>query len=392
MKKHIIKTVILTMALCSILIGSSGCGSNKALEDLSTVTENTSDQSNYFPGNSVAETKNGYYMWDVSGKHLLFFDKESKKQVLLCSKPDCEHKITSAVEIETPEDCSSYFSSDYVMNKIWAYGNSLFVLQKVEGEGLYLTQVSSDGSVRRPLVCLSENTEEEVSLIVHNGFAYFSKGTSDGTEGTRELYQVELKENAKPEKIDEITGTIPLITHIKGYGNNIYYVVFHCENYDAENVLDATMYYQLKKYDTAARECSTVSDELIDDYVVDEADGMLYYHVCGGDVYQMNLKDSSVEDIYQDGTLALARLAYDGTYVYVDNFQSYISGAATERRVLAIEKDSMEQTEITPDENTGNNLFEYGDGAYMFCLGTTDWVMLDKSKTFSWEVMNVEGM
>ena len=392
MKAEMIKKGLLSISFLCMLATVCGCGKSAALEDLSEVTENTSDQSNYFPGNSVAETQNGYYMWDVSGKHLLFFDKESKKQVLLCNKPDCEHQIVSAVEIETPEDCSSYFSSDYVMNKIWAYGNGLFVLQKVEGEGLYLTQISSDGSIRKPLVCLSENTKEEVSLIVHNGFAYFSKGASDGTEGTRELYQVELKENAKSEKIDEITGTIPLITHIKGYGDDIYYVVFHCENYDAENVLDATMYYQLKKYDTAAKECSTVSEELIDDYVIDEADEMLYYHVCGGDVYKMNLKDASVEDIYQDDTLALARLAYDGTYVYVDNFQSYISGAAAERKVLAIEKDSMEQTEIVPDENTGNNLFEYGDGAYMFCLGTKDWVMLDKSKTFSWEVMKVEGM
>lgn len=399
MKKKVATRGIITISVLSIWVGICGCGDTAALEDLSAVTENTEDQSSYYPGNSIASTENGYYMWDVSGSHLLFFDKETKKQVLLCNKPDCEHKISSSLEIETGEDCNSYFSSEYVMNKIWAYGDSLLVLQQVSGEGLYLTQISSDGSIRKPLVCLSDNTKEDVSLIVHEGYAYFSKGASEVEEGTKELYKVELKEGAEPEKIDEITGSIPLITHIKGYGNQIYYVTFRCEDYDVENALDATMYYQLKKYDTSTMESSLVSEESIDDYVVDEEENILYYHVCGGDVYKMNLADSSIESIYQDSDLILCRMAYDGEYVYVDNFQSYISGAAAERKVCAIGEDGTIAKEIATNAETGNSLFEYGDGAYMFCLGTKDWLVLNKKEAYvqtgkscdAWELLPLEG-
>lgn len=370
-----IKKGMALLGICTLTLGIFGCGSG-TMENPSEVTENITDQSTYFPAHSVAKTQKGYYMWDVGGTHLLFFDKDSKKQVLLCDKPDCEHNIVSDIEVETSEECNSYFSSEYVMNKIWAYGDSVYVLQKLNGKGLYLTQVSGDGNGRKPLICLSENLSDDVDLILHQGMVYFSRYGEN--EGEKRLYRAELKESASIEQIDEIQGEVPLISHIKGYGNDIWYVTFHCEGADEGSILDTKMYYQLKKYDTTTQETVAVSEENIDHYALDEEGQVLYYHVCGGNIFKMNLATQEVSEIYQDDTLLLAKISYDGTNLYVDNFQSYISGVADKRVVVCLDENGTLKKQLSLIGDDTISSIECGDENFLFELGSMFWSYMTK--------------
>lgn len=145
---------LLAITVISLSLLTTGCKSTSNLENLQDVTINTEDKGAYFPNRSIANVDSGYYMWDESNNYLMFYDKESQQQVLLCNKPDCEHNIDETGTISKNEKCNAYCSSNYNKDKVWTYGDSILLLQFVDKKGLCLTQISSDGSERKELVCI----------------------------------------------------------------------------------------------------------------------------------------------------------------------------------------------------------------------------------------------
>lgn len=374
------KTLIFGIALA--MVSSSGCASNNTkLEKIESITSNIEDNSNYFPGKSFAGNTSGYYYWGYTD-YITFFDLDTKKSVLLCNKPDCQHTITDDNTVKTDKDCNAYYSTDYLTGNIWSYGDSIFVLQKIDKKGLYLTQVSSDSSTRKPIIRLSENTEAMVELIMNNGYAYYSVAANT-TEGITDLYKVELKENAKSEKIDSVEGASPIISHLKAYNDKVYYVKFYCDEYNAEAPLSVNMNYRLYMYNETSDEIVTVSDKNIDDFAVNVDDNELYYHECGGNVYKASLDDMTPECIYSDSNLILSRIAYDGKYIYVDNFQDVVLEVDDERKIYAIDKDGDIKKRIIAEDDKRKGTVEYGDDKYMFCITSKETYMLDKSYIYS---------
>lgn len=374
---------LLAITVISLSLLTTGCKSTSNLENLQDVTINTEDKGAYFPNRSIANVDSGYYMWDESNNYLMFYDKESQQQVLLCNKPDCEHNIDETGTISKNEKCNAYCSSNYNKDKVWTYGDSILLLQFVDKKGLCLTQISSDGSERKELVCISDNRYSDVILTVHNGYAYYSLGKTDSIDGKVSLYKVKLKENEQPVLIDEIEGSIPLITHIKGYGDDVYYVKFYCDNYDEVNPLDADMHYELKKYDTKTEQTSVVVEDNIDDYVLDEQNNMLYYHVCNGDVYKMNMADKTTKCIYTDDKLPLCVMGFDGEYIYIDNSQDYLLKVAEERKIYALDTEGNIVKIISSVNGYDMCLVEYGDDTYMFGEDINYLYVINKKDMFS---------
>lgn len=376
------KKLLLVTAI-SLSLLTTACKSTSNLTNLQDVTTNTTDKSAYFPNEAIASVDNGYYMWDEFNNYLMFFDKEQEQQILLCNKPECEHSLDSNNTVSASDKCNAYYSSSYNKDNVWTYGDSILLLQAVDQKGLYLTQISADGSERKELVCLSENKYSEVNLIVHNGYAYYSLGTSDAIDGKVSFYKIKLKENEQPVLIDEVEGSVPLITHIKGYGDDIYYVKFFCENYDATNLLGSDMHYELKKYNVTTELTSTVVEDNIDDYVLDEENNTLYYHVCNGDVYKMNLTDNKSECIYTDTELPLCVMGFDGKYLYIDNSQDYLLQVAKERKIYALDTNGNIVKEIASVNGYNMCLIEYGDDTYMFGADANSLYIIDKEDMFS---------
>ena len=158
-RNHVKKAIAVTAFAMMLVMIISSCGNKKSsLEDLQKVTTNTEDKSNNFASGLIANTDTGYYTWNIDKKHMMYFDNESEKQVILCNRPDCEHKYDADGSVTTDVKCNGYFSDEYSKNHILTYGNSIFLIKKVNKKGLYLTQIAEDGHYREELLCLTENT------------------------------------------------------------------------------------------------------------------------------------------------------------------------------------------------------------------------------------------
>lgn len=380
-RNHVKKAIAVTAFAMMLVMIISSCGNKKSsLEDLQKVTTNTEDKSNNFASGLIANTDTGYYTWNIDKKHMMYFDNESEKQVILCNRPDCEHKYDADGSVTTDVKCNGYFSDEYSKNHILTYGNSIFLIKKVNKKGLYLTQIAENGHYREDLLCLTENTSEESlnNIILHRGYCYFAIESMKDNIAVSELYRVQLKKDAKPIKIDEIQGTSPIIMHIKGYEDEVYYVKFTCNSESLNNLLDAKMSYELKKYDIKTETISDVLDENIDDYVVDTVNNVLYYHRCGEAVYKCDLNTLQTEQIYSDNNLILCKLMYDGTNIYIDNLQTYICDGDIERKIYAIDSYGNIVKKIECPVTFDKGIFECGDSKYLFNYTYDYWNYIGK--------------
>lgn len=377
------KKLLLVTAL-SLSLLATGCKNTSNLANLQKATTNIEDDTNSYPAHWVTATENGYYMFSENG-YLTFFDPDTKESVLVCNEPDCEHKFSNEGEgyIIENTDCNAYFSDSYLTDTIWSYGTDILVLQKISKTGLWLTQVSYDGKEREPLVCISENTEDVVTLILHKGYAYYARRNSENAQES-ELYKIELKKNATPQKIDNITGTTTSISHLKVSGNELYYVKSNVELNDEDNLLDANLDYSLYKYNIETGDINKVLDDNVDNYAIDDENNILYYHVCDGALCKMNMEDNSTNNIGQDVDLFLCKMTYNDEHIYLDNLQSMALGIDSERKVYVLDTDgSLVKTINLDSDYLSVGVLDYGEGDYIFCKAMTNWYIIDKNDMYS---------
>lgn len=375
------KINLLLLTIISLSLLATGCKSTSNLTDLQKATTNIEDDTNSYPEHWLTATENGYYMFSDYG-YLTFFEPSTKEMVLLCNSPDCEHKISEDGNIVTDRECTAYYSNSYCTDKIWSYGTDILTLQKIRETGLWLTQVSYDGKERKPLVCISDNTEDIVTLILHKGYAYYSKSNSEIAQES-ELYKVELKKDATPQKIDSISETATNISHLKVAGDELYYVKSNIAVRDNDNPLDSELDYKLYKYNIESGEISKISDENIDNYAIDNENNILYYHVCKGDLYKMNMEDYTTKDIGQDVDLFLCKMTYNDEHLYLDNLQSMALGLDSGRKVYVLDTDGNLVKTIKLEGELFAGVLEYSEGDYIFCKDLMNWYIIDKNDLYS---------
>ena len=208
------------LLLVSILISSCGFANT----DLSNTYNPEADSNySYIPQGTpatIAETKNGYYF--LAGAYLYYVDKNSKKPVILCNKPNCLHN--NETDQEKTLNCNAFFFG--AINSV-AYNNGhLYVSSNqitADGTTACLYEVSPDGTKRKIITDFGKFGPG--SIVLHRGYAYYVSA-SYNTTGTS-IYAVKRvsinKVKAKPEDLYEGTLDNGNIQDLLCYGKNLYF-------------------------------------------------------------------------------------------------------------------------------------------------------------------------
>lgn len=117
--------------------------------------------------NTASDYKNGYFYINNTNnkKNIMYFDYDSKKEVFLCNKPNCEHHSST---------CSSYIGSNE-FSELFYYNNSLYLLySSAKGESISVSfgGVVDNNSNQTPSTIYKMNldgTEKQKIFIAPSG-------------------------------------------------------------------------------------------------------------------------------------------------------------------------------------------------------------------------------
>ncbi len=128
------------------------------------------NQSDYYRLHKVCETEDGYYFL-YGGSKAYYYEKETDKVTLLCTKPDCAHN---------DETCDGYISGGV----LWETGGRLYYTNSAlleeqgrlvdHGERIY--SAALDGTRRKVVQDLEfepSGSSTYVDPILHRGYVYF---------------------------------------------------------------------------------------------------------------------------------------------------------------------------------------------------------------------------
>lgn len=133
MKKKLLVGLILTSMLSFCACSEEGLSVEIAETDSHTVVQGA----DYFGTLSVGETG----ALRIKDNHLLFFDYESKKDYVICSRANCRHR---------DETCSGWFGGYHGAKGLAEYGGKLYCFINNEEENVCeLVQMNLDGTQRK---------------------------------------------------------------------------------------------------------------------------------------------------------------------------------------------------------------------------------------------------
>ena len=148
----------------SVMAGKQNKENKSPVSSPSVSSEDENQELTFIRDGYKAGNQNGYYYFSDDRAHIKYFDYESRKEIYLCNKPNCNHDS---------ESCSSYLNSG-VSPDIFADENFL-----------YLTEGSSDAEV----VVMNANEENEMNLsTLQTEITVLYRMNLDGTEKTK-LYE-----------------------------------------------------------------------------------------------------------------------------------------------------------------------------------------------------------
>lgn len=314
---------IVCAVLCIICI-LTGCGQPKD-EEVSTAPFSLQSIQSGYDGqpffesafSSFVKTENGYYYYDQSYRlsyinnltYLMYFDKDTKKAVPVCSKADCTHTAE--------DDCDAIFSmTDENEDKnvgyvhyLWYYNGNLYTMANNYENNVnvyYIYQISFDGSKRTKYIKIIEGDITGFNMYYHRGYIYaaFAYG-----EDKAVLYRVKLEKNAKPELIYEFTGTGAMFTGFDLYDTGITFMNSYFTDTTYENGVGTIEYYN-----PVTEEITTLMDEaFFDSYKVVEND---IYYSKDGEIYAYNINSGNEKLFYTCDYPVY--ISYDGKYLYAE--------------------------------------------------------------------------
>lgn len=241
----------------------------------------------------------GYYFFVQD--QLFYYDINSKTCVLVCGKPDCEHKNYALVNEDN--QCNAFIPSDmfYYEKGFSYYDGDLYLLGKNSKDkyAVSIYRISPDGSEREE-VCkiFSISDQNDIGeFAVHRGYAFCSLRTS---ESAAALYRVNLK-SCEADIICEADGMASEFNRIAGSGNYIYFsklcseddtyekwigkicradiesgnVEEICDNLGSFAVIEESVYFLNFKNPDFVYVCDTVSKEVKELIKAPDASNML---------------------------------------------------------------------------------------------------------------------
>lgn len=343
------RAICFMLSVC-LLLGSvlTGCGTDEEQEVFSTIQESNlpqlfesdvdfdyeskagNDAPIYMRDMSVTPTEDGYYY--MQGDYLKFFDKSTEKSVFVCTQVTCGHE---------DEGCDAYFDlrSNRTEQGIWYYDDKLYYIGTGESRSDYaLWNMNLDGTDRAKVTDLFKAEGENdflYAMTIHRGYMYYALSNMDFLEPAC-IYQVELKQNAKPAVVYTSSDKTTNIYRFKAYGNGIFFQ----EGFYPNGDIETEGYSASVNYLTDNGECYRVLEGPQKFYNI--IDGKLFYTTNDGEIrfYDWN---TNIEQSFVQGK-GIADLSFDSKYIYTDN----------NKGVLFSEELENDEREIVVYDRQGN--------------------------------------
>lgn len=281
--------------------------SNTQKEDKYSYVYNTDCQCNIGEYPNMAYTKDGIYYLEIEDEYMMlrFIDKQSGKDVPVCSKAECFHNDIN---------CNAYLDrKEYPMLGLWYLDDYLYI-PKVEEDYIKIEKITPDGSERMISCTVTRLFMETVDLgngviegstiypeiQLHRGYAYVS--TYYPGEPNASLYKVKLNDNSKAEEISTIekqNGGMVMLYRVKPYGSSVF---FQMGEFKEKNNHTVSIY----EYDTTTGEVSLFCEQALREYFV--LGNELYYMDSDDNILKMELESGVSEMFYpNDNKIANAK-------------------------------------------------------------------------------------
>ena len=332
------------------------------------------DDQPFYTTRSAMMVSNGdgyyFFVWN----QLFYYDINAKTCVLVCGKPDCEHK-NYALENEDNQ-CNAFIPSDifYYEKGFSYYNGNLYLLGKNSKDryAVSIYKISTDGSEREE-VCkvFSISDRNDIGeFAVHRGYAFCTLKTS---ESTAALYRVNLT-RLKADIVCEAHGTASEFNRIAGSGNYIYFSKLYskddtyekwiskicradiqsgkveelCDNLGSFAVIDDLVYFMNYQNPDFVYVCDTISKEVTelmkspDDSNMLLTDGKYLYLYCDGE------NTDKVNIISTDGKI-IERINVPRFYLIEGGGTDYLFVETVENGLQAFDKSKIGTGEYDVD-------------------------------------------
>lgn len=298
------KIAFFVLAAGLYLLPACGAADQNNITDASETAEPDMVDSD-FEYRMTAQSDKGYYLWERIHKdqlqpHLVFMDRETRRVVPLCNKPDCVHE---------GKDCNAYYS--YVDSAeggvdrryLQYYEGNLYAVGLSADDYVVLYRIKEDGSEWDVCTKLYKTDYSSTShwispeVLIKDGYVYFI----DAKQEKMKLERVPIDGGTQPETVfEEVSEALYVDVHrMKSKDQYIYFqsVAFTDENFDYS--LGA-----LYRYDTISGQCDVVRESLYGPYSVKEdfvyyanTDGLCRYSMENGTIEIINDHPMSVPNI-----------------------------------------------------------------------------------------------
>lgn len=375
MKKRIVSLIMIMIFLLS------ACGTQQ--EELSENNQvsgynSETDDQPFWGGLKMAvATKYGYYF--KIDDYVYLYDAERKKLAPLCGRVDCNHRGTN--------NCNAFFDG-WFLDYIGYYKDNLYMVGREEGQqGLYLYQISVDGSKRTKLCELGLVDDEGGGLsfmaAVHRGYFYYSIVTSETspTNRTAVAYRISLLDGKyKKEEIYHRTGLGAAIFGFWAYDKTVLFrsAVLDKSNHEYTN-FECT-YFNIMTDKVADKLVMKGDNENIDTLYVLQNN---IYCCKEGKFFSKSMKDGSEKEIETsifDGEFPV--ISYDFNCLYCLNYD-------TKTIKVYDTKAFSKKKEIEYGEEW---YMLFGDENFLFAVDYNNMCIqvYDKKKNGPWESVSYE--
>ena len=321
MKKFMCGLLVMTSILLTSCSGREDVKVDNETKEVTSTDGIICKESPYFMKTfGIATSEEGYYTQNYSfevdvdtnqineeGDYIAFISKKTGKEIYLCSKLECSHfnekgKILSSCNANVK--CVLPASINY--NDGWVY----ILTYNKNSYDVTLTRLSEDGSVHEDIMVVGQapSMSGYYEYVFVNNDIYIV----DNIEETGNIYLDKIDINKKEKNTvfsSEKEGSLGSLKVVK---DNI----FGIQN---EKRGESRKKSIIKYNNTTGEMDSLVANDLIISYtIVDE--NTLYYYVETEGLYRLDINTNKSKLVRAcDEETKSVHLAYDGTYLYMEN-------------------------------------------------------------------------
>ncbi len=320
-----VRKIMLLLISSLVFLALSSCGKQNTVipVDNDPLKNEVCKESRYFnPNTEIVALNGGYYATNLH--HLEFIGKDGSV-TLLCARPDCSHYRNSS-NLVVSEDCDSFVLC--MPCSVVASDNYVYILE-YDDPDVYLVRISRDGSEHKRVMKVGSAPDMT---------SYFCYLFSDANTAYMVYNDPDSSRNGTTnslDKLDILNGKSESVYNCKSTESEIYYLKFwKGKVYFLETYKTGDEYYRsLMAYDTESGETRDVLGKDVYSYTIAD-DGSIYYYIAGDGLYFRSADGKTEKKLRDsDSHSNIVDIAYDGTYIYMDNLGNrFFEGASDDEK------------------------------------------------------------